>query len=508
MNNHQLKYEISKFFRNKKPSTYSYKKVIDLISKFKDTEPGYYNENMGVIFLHFDDFINAKRCLKKALEILPNKASINYKLYKLAVGEGDFLKADLELCNYENKLNKANIKYDISLPLTMLETYINLSYGAELDNTQSKKIEKTNHFGVVEIRDGEIEEKIHIIIEQFNKKDYRGTLGHIENIIDLINQKNYPIEFDTIKIIMQKIVKEYNKIVKNNFLTNEEIRLNLSSEKYIDLVDFNDNKQVKIMLNDINKILKENPKKAKCLLDKLKSNVYYNKYKLGITMLYNTIKETNEVEELDNEKKQIFYNIKECASKEYKEGNYINAYDYYLAGKYITENNIFNYYIGKMLFKTENFTDAYNYFSEYKKKGGEKLSKCLLYMTEINFRRKKYKCAQKYKNELNKINRTFNSEFNYGINYMTIIDDKRNRALIRKINLSENDFVQEKILPREDYDKYNIEDKLNIIKSLFKNRQIKEAEKLLNNLKPKNNIEKTYILQFQKNKTLYKNQNR
>ena len=77
------------------------------------------------------------------------------------------------------------------------------------------------------------------------------------------------------------------------------------------------------------------------------------------------------------------YNYDMEAKLLYRKEKLEEAYDYYLAGLYVTQHNIFNYYLGKMCYKNRYVEEAREYLENYIKNGGEKLSKSLLYLNRI-----------------------------------------------------------------------------------------------------------------------------
>ncbi len=197
------------------------------------------------------------------------------------------------------------------------------------------------------------------------------------------------------------------------------------------------------------------------------------------------------------------YNYDMEAKLLYRKEKLEEAYDYYLAGLYVTQHNIFNYYLGKMCHKNSHINEACEYFEEYIKNGGEKLSKALLYLNRIYKIKKIKDKPQVFSEMITELTRFFDNEFEF--KNIPIIEDYyfeiESEDNIKNVSEDEIDNT------KKDVD-INLEEKLETIKKLILTHQDKKADKILLELeREKNNMnreDKQILLQFQKNKKLYR----
>ena len=161
------------------------------------------------------------------------------------------------------------------------------------------------------------------------------------------------------------------------------------------------------------------------------------------------------------------------------------AYDYFLAGKYLSKNPIFDYYIGKTFYKAGEFTEALYYFDTYAANGSLKLEECYVYLFLIT-KWKGYETSNGYLRSVQKLDYLLENNLSY-------------RDMIAK---------EEKALPVEEIsyeENKEFKKTLKKIKKLLLQNQEKEANKLLKNLKPTNKDEKRKIDTLINNRKLYLN---
>ena len=107
-------------------------------------------------------------------------------------------------------------------------------------------------------------------------------------------------------------------------------------------------------------------------------------YQPQIRYLKNKINEERAYQELGKEQKEVYVKAITKGREQYHNNNLSTAYDYYTYGKYITNHPIFDYYIGKILYKNKNKDEAYKCFKNYIENGGEKYLKALLYLVTFS----------------------------------------------------------------------------------------------------------------------------
>ncbi len=247
--------------------------------------------------------------------------------------------------------------------------------------------------------------------------------------------------------------------------------------------------------------------------DILKSVILDNKndfYLMEIEYISNMIKEEEMYRELYSTQKKQYDCLKALGRSFYELNDYERAYYQYERAKKETNHPIFDYYLGKMLYKQRKYLEALPYFQEYLSHGGKKMPNCLLYMIKIHKKQKEYKKANKLSSKIQKLEDTFRSDIQFRGHY------RRNRnqfydhvktIAVGEVRIDEEDFLGEGTLQIDSYDSYNFRQKLGVIKYLMQH-QPKRAESYLHNLIPETEEEKTEFIQFQKNKIIYKNQKR
>ena len=251
----------------------------------------------------------------------------------------------------------------------------------------------------------------------------------------------------------------------------------------------------KEQLKKIDKMIDANLEEAlKLLNDILSRPTQYSKYNEGIKYLQNKINEVVLYQKL-NEEQQSVYNMA------IKDGHNLNldkdyrtAYNYYMYAKETTNHPIFDYYIGKILYKLGNHDLSYEYLSNYELNGGVKTVKVIMYLNMIDYRRNNIEKIKERQKITNKIITTFDIDF--VDSYVDIIINKND-------NVKNQELKSDDISSQEE-----LYFKLEQIKEMYRNGKIKTADKLLSklsrNVEGKDNKEK--IKEVIKSKKLYINQ--
>lgn len=231
-------------------------------------------------------------------------------------------------------------------------------------------------------------------------------------------------------------------------------------------------------------------------------------YLMEINCVTNMIKEEERYQELTPSQKRHYDCLKVLGRNFYDIGDYERAYYHYELAKEEIDHPIFDYYLGKMLYKQKKYLDALPYFQEYYSHGGKKLPNCLLYIIKIYEMQKDYKKVNKLSLKLKKLEDTFGFNFQFRVysrrNRNEFYDYVKNIA-VENISMSLEDFLEEEALELESYEDYNFLQKLQVIKNLMMQHQLKRAECYLKNLVPETKEEKKELQQFQKSKKVYRN---
>ena len=173
--------------------------------------------------------------------------------------------------------------------------------------------------------------------------------------------------------------------------------------------------------------------------------IVLNRNQFQISLLRNAIANQENFESLEEEKKNVYYQAILEGHIYYKESDLCTAYDIYSWGYYMTNQPIFLYYIGKMLFKNRNFKDARIYFEEYLKNGDQKVSKACLYMFAILKKKHQYSLAKKYQNYATIANKIYNNEFEMSEIYIKGSDEDILKIKLQNKHLYDTQNTQKKL---------------------------------------------------------------
>ena len=183
----------------------------------------------------------------------------------------------------------------------------------------------------------------------------------------------------------------------------------------------------------------------------------------------------------------------------YRKETLDEAYDYYLAGLYITQHNIFNYYLGKICYKNNRHEEACKYLETYIKNGGEKLSKSLLYLNKIYKNKRMKSKHQMLAKRITELSKFFGDDFEF------FDFPLRHENYIKNSENKDTNYLEIFEQPKMSN---NLKERLENIKNLILVHQDKKADKLILELeREKNNMnddDRKAFLQFKKNKKLYR----
>ena len=180
-------------------------------------------------------------------------------------------------------------------------------------------------------------------------------------------------------------------------------------------------------------------KKQLYYLDNISIELLYLNKKINEELVFNNLDENSQLE--------ILYYIEKGRTC-LENYDFINSLNYFETGLYKTNNNIFNYYIGKVYYKINDYKKAFQYLKEYSIKGAKKYTKAKIYMWAMYRQKYQFNEANKLVTEIAKINELEGNCFNYKtlISYdlHKIYEDKfdmKPKRLLKKIKIREEDFL-------------------------------------------------------------------
>lgn len=200
----------------------------------------------------------------------------------------------------------------------------------------------------------------------------------------------------------EEMLNEVKRNIKGSYLKSQTIPLPILA-RYINqilLTDIETSEQLYDFLCEMY-LTKSYNKQLKCLKNKISERKQY----LSLSVA---------------QQKQYDYFIQK-GKEEYQKSNLIGAYNYYLTGLDLTQHPIFNYYLGKILYKKGYYDYALQFLELYKKTGGQKQSKTLLYLYYIYKKRENSSKMLKYAKEIIQLNTFFAEDFEFSnIEYQKI----------------------------------------------------------------------------------------
>lgn len=152
----------------------------------------------------------------------------------------------------------------------------------------------------------------------------------------------------------------------------------------------------------------------------LKQMKIYKEDKDAVSLLKKAFQNQEKYQSLTDEQKEVYEDAVFYGHSYYELEEYETAYDIYEWAYYLTEQPVFIYYIGKMLYKHKNYQDAESYFLDYLKKGDSKVSKAYLYLCLIEKKRRNFELSKQYALLANAADKLYNSDYNFEIEDVAI----------------------------------------------------------------------------------------
>lgn len=505
-----MKKNFSKIIGNKKISEQLFNRGYYLLMAIKEEDPRFYHLGMAKLLLKKEGIQEAKWHLLEALELSPEQPSIYYNLYKVNVLESDYQEAYLNLFRYSQLIgNQGNV----SLPLTLLEELIDLDYKKELFDESDYTIFKSNYYGIVKVDDPNILDALNEVVNCLNNRNYERAEGTLQELNTYIEKSNFPIEVNTITKLVQEIrnkIEEYQIQQLSTNINSLDIVSEKNFEQLLKKLIENGMMTQKVLMLKIEEWIESDLEKAKIALKYLT----WSKASPEYSYIINRISEKEEYLNYSAEKREKYDTLKDNGRRALNEKQYQEAIYYFGLGIQETNNNIFNYYIGKTLYKARKYQEAKPYLLEYIKKGASKTTKALLYLEKISKFSGKTKKGTNYIKLMERLQETFPSDFKYFNPYRAskagkpdVDFDIIKFKASKKLRLKADTFQQAtEELSLENYYEYTFAQKLQIIINLYRKGYGKPADKLLEELSATTKEEKKQRQQVLKNKKLYRNQ--
>ena len=513
MTKQQMKKYVLKLYKYKKISDYQFRNAIGNLEQLRDSDLLFYYFNMGRLHTAFGDVEAAIFYLEKAIMLKPEHSKAYYNLYKCYVKKNDMKMAQI---NFEKFLetNKAPVNFEFIINIMKAINTIDNDFFGYLEGDFS--VEYIYKFGYNNLEDNDELKNIYFeVLKNFNTRDYLTCIKKIKLMNYKINEISYPMEVDTL-IQMVNFLKEKEIVNYRKFLEEDKYK-GIANETYVNIL-FNLYKlgyyTTKNFLRKIEEIILDDSYiKGGMILDKISNVKEFESYQDMIRYLKGFVKEKEAFALLDEDKKEEFTLKRLAAKKQYIKKQNKDCLESYIALKNEFNLLICNYYIGKIMFRTGDFSEAKKYFLNYLEQGGVKTEKTYMFLAKIEKIKKNKAAAKNYIKMIYRVHDTFLREFEYlpksqckvmqKDDYLDIVKSNR----MRTIKMKEEDFKENISLNIADFDSANLEGKLIIIRNLLCYGNVKTANKLLEKIQQEcTPQESPKIKQFQKNKKLYMNQ--
>lgn len=505
------------FYSKKSIDRHTFNFLVEKLGEYKETDPLFYDYNMGKLTLAFDSSSDAICYLEDALKYDDKRASIYYHLYKAYVKNGEYKKALDSLCSF--RLFDQN-NCDCSLALSMLTCLIDMDADFSEYRNCEYLVSNSNKLFYVQLNNDKFSKMYERVIELYRERNYIDLVSQLQKMNDKTIEYNYPIEVESLLLIAKKLKEKQAQ----GYVSIHDI---LSLDSTVSLSEYTQMYRSLLLCKKISmekafkeaeRVIESDLDKASALIDILSDCDRFNKYNIEIEYLKCRVEEVKKYNALSPDKKQIYDTARRTGHNRCSRDKFEPAENMYREAYEQTKHPVFEYYIGKTLYKQGKVEEGKKYLLRYAEHGGEKLVQCLLFLARIATE-EKTDGLNKYIKRQHKIYNTFGfrrvllinntDKKRYGRCRNEDTDGAKTRAS-KTLHLTEKYFNTANLTVNpEDFYDCDVSGKLNIIKGLFINGNNTLGNFLLREIEKGCNPEDMgKVRQFQKNKKLYANQNR
>lgn len=486
-------YIIKNYFANKNPTKAYQRKILSLLESIKEEYPTFYYNSLGKINLMDSNYSAALDNFQKALEIEPTNQSSLYQSFKTHIYLNNYPAAENYYVQFLKNVKHNPHNYDLLTKVMLMHHDLTENY--ETYFFKNYNLEEITVFPNYKFENFQIKNKFSSLVTSLNKKDLTQALAILSSLENVVVKYNIPIEVNTLKAIITKM-----QITEKKYYENLNLSPTLPPEIILNKIK-NTNLSISQITPFLQKVIYFDITKAKFLIQKLLPQGTSN------NLLQKEIKEHEFYLALSENQKDLNDYYLDAGRKALKENNYALAYDYFQAGKYLTENKLFYYYIGKTLYRSGNYAEAKKNFQLYNKEGATKIQKSYHYLLQIAKYEKNFSSIEKYRKKLNILNKNFSTYFAPSMKTSKTSTDIDYSKISAMHNLKEHfDFEKEDFIPEDVSSNIPLIQYLEKLKEMLQQKQIQKVNKILNKIKPQTSEEKSLLKQFIKNKKLYLNQ--
>lgn len=519
MTEKQLKNYVLNIFKFKRISAKQFANVCNNLEQLKEREPVFYYFNMGKLYATFDSKDVAISYLKEAIKMNCNIPGVYYNLYKCYVKSGNIEDAEHALNSFLNT-NKSNVNFCLMTQALYRLKLIDQSFSNYL--TTSSEIVASTRLGFNDLRDDERLLNLYTgVIDAFNKKDYNLCLEKLYLMNLRIMDVNYPMEVDSlislVSMLKEKEIIEYTRILNDDSLDLSKDEYCEVQLKLLSLGKYSPEAFLRIIEENI---VSDNLWIGTNFLNSISSMPKFKKYQDMIEYLQGCIREKEAyLLQLNPDEQEEFETIRRSAKSFYRRKANDEALVEYNKAKEMSGLVVCDYYIGKIFFRQGKFNQAREMFLNYLQQGGFKTEKALMFLGQIERIQKNNTLSKKYLKRMQKIHTVFEREYFYDFyrfkkKKKKCIEDSDEHDFLKTkrsktVRMDPSDFISEPQVPLEEFYDVDVDGKLSIIRGLLKTGNDSVANKLIEEVRRESDSsDKAKVMQFVRNKKIYKNQNR
>lgn len=428
-----LQYYLKRAINKRNLDDNDFKKIYGLLQRYKtfeDHDKGFYYTNMAKLNFLRNDFDEAENNIYFISENDNGYIASKYLLFKINVAKNNIKKAKHYLIEYQLLKEEKNMPTNVSIYYYLMDI---------LSEKETSSILVNDNINGAKINDDAFKDLWNLFIKFILNKDYESAFLALQECQNYVVEHNIYLDFKELKILLDKIIKKYNLKIKK-----------------VSPID---------IMKEINRLIDEdNLNEAKILLTSLKSNFEFKKYKKQYSYLmskYNEKKLVNDI--INSESKYVYEQCRSLGKLNMYYDDYYTAYQYFMAGAYLTDLPYFYYKAGQAMFFYGNEKKAANLFLKYNENGFSKLKRSFSYLSECRsvFNAKQRRAYKGKFSQINALKRSIKTANNQEVKE-SIIDN-----IFEDTNYNREEIDVNQILA--DFNSYTNLEKIKAIRILYQN---------------------------------------
>lgn len=382
-------------------------KSVRYVGSFLEREDLRAYDILAKLYYKMGRYLESRNQYDRMLDVDSNNLKAIHGLFKLNVLDG---RLEVALVNLI-QLKQLNIEVGIMIETSFLERLLRYALGEELE-----LLTYFQRYLSVDITDDELQSLLNALVDSINDRDINKAIELVQSCKEITERKDIGIDFLTLEVLLEYISKRFEVEQKSNLKDSyEELKTALYNKdegKIIELLEI-----IKLyplideysVLRALFFLIMRNH--LEIVTGYVEKMAFSCASKDNLNVLNQIINEQRLVNNLTEEQLKVYYEAIEKGREAYRAYDLSRAYDYYLWAFSVTSAPIFLYYIGKMLYKMQDYKKAKASLLDYIAVGGMKVEKAYLYLFKICEKTKKRSEARKYAEKVDEYNMLFCSEY-------------------------------------------------------------------------------------------------